>query len=149
MKLNLGCGRDVREEFVNVDLRKHSPRVDVVWDLNELPWPWEDESCELIVARAVFEHLRIMLPDSVNECWRILAPGGRLWIKIPYWKHDHAYLDPTHFWQFSLHTLDFFDPETELGQQYGFYTDRKWKIIKGPKLNRAGSSIIATMKVRK
>lgn len=149
MKLNLGCGDDIREGFINVDLRKHSPKVDMVWDLNDLPWPWEDESAELIVAKTVFEHLRINLLESMNECWRILAPGGRLWIKLPYWKHDHSYMDPTHYWQFSLHTLDLFDPETSYGHRYSFYTDRKWRIIKGPQLNQAQSSIIATMEVVK
>jgi SAM-dependent methyltransferase len=149
MKLNLGCGGDVREGFVNVDLRKHSPRVDVAHDLNDLPWPWADESCELIVAKAVLEHLRITLIDSLNECWRILHPGGRLWLKIPYWKHGNSYLDPTHYWQFDLHTPDIFDPDTEYGHRYGFYTDRKWRIVRGPKLNRAQSSIIATLEVRK
>ncbi len=149
MKLNLGCGGDIRDGFVNHDLRQHSPRVDVAHDLNDLPWPWDDESCELIVAKAVLEHLRLTLLESVGECWRILQPAGRLWMKIPYWKHENSYLDPTHYWQFSLHTPDIFDPETAYGRRYTWYTDRKWRIVKPPQLNRAQSSIIVTLEVRK
>jgi predicted SAM-dependent methyltransferase len=148
-KLNLGCGGDAREGFVNHDLRKHSPRIDVAWDLNDLPWPWEDESFDLIVAKAVFEHLRLNLLESVGECWRVLRPGGKLWMKLPHWEHNNSYLDPTHYWQFALHTPDIFDPETRYGKRYNFYTERKWKIVKGPKLNRAKSSIIVVMEVRK
>jgi len=147
--LNLGAGKRVMDNAVNHDLTKDWPGIDVAWDLNELPWPWGDCSFDLVVARAVFEHLKINLLESVGECWRILRPGGRLNMKLPYWKHDHAYLDPTHYWQFAIHTPNLFDPETRYGKAYAFYTDRKWKIVKGPSLNRAKSSILVTMEVRK
>lgn len=152
MKLNLGCGwdvKDVQEGWINHDVRRHSPKIDVAWDLNVLPWPWEDEQFEFILARSVLEHLRITLLDSVNECWRLLRPGGRMRIKVPYWKHDFAWRDPTHYWQFSLRTLDIFDPDTRYGRRYSFYTDRKWTFVQGPKLNHAESSIIAVMEVVK
>lgn len=137
------------DSAINHDLIQHRPEIDVAWDLNELPWPWEDESFDLVVARTVLEHLRINLIESVNECWRILRPGGRLYLKVPHWKSDGAYMDPTHYWRFSVKMPTIFDPETEYGQVYSFYTERKWKIVKGPRLNRAKSSIHVTMKVRK
>lgn len=147
--LNLGAGNSPREGAINHDIRKHRSEIDIAWDLNDLPWPWDDESFDLIIAKAVLEHLRINLIESVNECWRILKPDGRMYLKLPYWKHDNTYLDPTHYWRFALETPYVFDPATDYGRKYAFYTDRKWKIIKGPYLNNAKSSILVTMEVRK
>lgn len=153
--LNLGCGDKFPvlgegDVLVNHDRLKHRPEVDVVWDLDNLPWPWPDESFDFLVACAVLEHLRITLVESLAECWRILGPGGLLHLKVPYWHHENAYADPTHYWHFSLQTFNFFDPQTKLGRQYGFYRDRRpWKIVKPARLNEAGSSIIATLQVRK
>jgi len=147
--LNLGAGNKPREGAINHDLRQHRPEIDVAWDLNDLPWPWEAEQFDFIVARAVLEHLRVNLVESMNECWRILRPGGRIYLKLPHWKHNNTYMDPTHYWRYAIETPTIFDPETPYGQAYAFYTERKWKLIKGPALNRARSSIHVTLEVRK
>lgn len=147
--LNLGCGKKPLEGAVNHDIRKHSSHVDIAWDLNEIPWPWEDQSFAFIAAIAVLEHLEINLLESVGECWRILRPGGRMKLKLPHWNHNNTYMDPTHYWMSSLETPQIWDPSTPYGKKYDFYTDRKWKIIKGPWLNRAKSSIHVLMEVIK
>lgn len=147
--LNLGAGNDIRPGAINHDRICHRPEIDIAHDLNILPWPWEDASFDVIIARAVFEHLHINLLESVGECWRILRPGGQLYMKLPHWQHDHTYMDPTHYWAFALNTPTIFDPETSYGKKYCFYTDRKWKIVKGPAFNGARSSVLVTMEVRK
>ncbi len=147
--LNLGAGNRLVEGAVQHDLTRHRPEIDVVWDLNDLPWPWADNSFDLIIACAVLEHLRINLLESVNECWRILRPGGVLYAKLPYWDSDNSYRDPTHYWRFSLGTCDIFDPTTKYGYDYAFYTDRKWRIVQPAKLNKAGSSFSIKMQVMK
>ena len=147
--LNLGAGRRPIKGAVNHDIVKHSPHIDVAHDLNVLPWPWTDNSFDRIVARAVFEHLDIDLVASLDECWRILRPGGYVYLKLPHWNSDMAHADPTHRWYFSVKSFDQFDPERRRGREYGFYTDRHWKITKGPRLNDARSSIHVNMEVRK
>jgi SAM-dependent methyltransferase len=147
--LNLGAGNKILPGAVNHDLRKHRPEIDVAHDLNVLPWPWDDNSFDQVVATAVLEHLWQDLLVSVGECWRILVPGGRLLLKLPYWKSDVSFQDPTHYWRFSLTTCDIFDPTTDYGRQYGFYTDRKWRIVKPAALNRAGSSFRLAMETIK
>ena len=42
-KINLGCGHDYKDGWVNVDFYDDS-KCDVVHDLEEFPWPWEDLS---------------------------------------------------------------------------------------------------------
>lgn len=147
--LNLGTGNKPMPGAVNHDRVRHRAEIDVAWDLNEMPWPWADDSFDMIVARAVFEHLDRDLVATLNECWRILRPEGQLYVKLPHWNSDNSYQDPTHRWFFSLRSLDQFDPATERGRDYGFYTPHKWQIVKGPRLNQAKTSIYATLKVRK
>jgi ubiquinone/menaquinone biosynthesis C-methylase UbiE len=53
-----------------------------VWDLNEFPYPWDDNSADEIIMRHVLEHI----PDwwsAFKECARILKPGGELHIHVP------------------------------------------------------------------
>jgi ubiquinone/menaquinone biosynthesis C-methylase UbiE len=117
--------------------------------LNLLPWPWVDGSFDLIVACAVLEHLQLNMLESLNEAWRILRSNGRIHMKVPFWKSDVAWQDPTHYWMFSLRSFDQFDPETKRGIQYGFYTERKWKILKPARLNPEKTSVIVLMEARK
>jgi len=94
MNLNLGCGLDYVYGFVNVDMND-KVHCDQVVDLENEAFPWEDESVEYIMAKMIVEH--IWKRDRfMNECWRVLKPGGRMYITTPtagtvaYWK------DPTH-----------------------------------------------------
>lgn len=147
--LNLGCGNVPIAGATNHDRIAHRPEVDVVHDLDVLPWPWEDNSYRRIVAQAVFEHLKLTLIESMEECWRILEPEGSVDIRIPWWQADNSWRDPTHRWQFSLSTLDIFVPETDYGTAYGFYTTRKWRYLRKPELSRHKTSITALMQVVK
>ena len=147
--LNLGAGNKVLAEGVNHDRIKHRSEIDVAWDLNDLPWPWEDASFDLILAHAVFEHLRIDLVQALDECWRILRPEGVLKLKLPYWDSDQAHSDPTHRWFYSVRVLDTFLPETQRGRDYGFYTTRKWTTVRAAELNEGKTSITAALRVVK
>jgi SAM-dependent methyltransferase len=103
--------------------------IDVAWDLNKVPWPWGDGDFDEIHAMSVLEHLDIDLVQSIDECWRILAPGGTLRVRLPYWQHELTWRDPTHRRGYTMSTFDLFDPSTTMGAEYGFYTERKWKIM--------------------
>jgi SAM-dependent methyltransferase len=147
--LNLGCGKAILPGAVNHDIRRHRPGIDVAHDLNVLPWPWENEVFDHIVAQSVLEHLRITLIESVDECWRLLRTGGTLDVRIPWWESDLAYRDPAHYWRFSLGTLDIFDPDSDYGREYDFYTERKWRFLRRPELSRHKTAITALMQVCK
>lgn len=149
--LNIGAGNKPVRGAVNHDrcLDPARPWVTVAHDLNVLPWPWADNSFDLIVACAVLEHLRINLLESVGECWRVLRPGGILHVKLPYWRGENSWQDPTHYWKFSLGALDVFDPTTKYGRDYSFYTGQKWTIVQAAKLNDAKTSFAAKLQVVK
>ena len=83
MKLNLGCGRDIRAGYTNVDARPLADNVTNV-DLSSLPWPWTDDSAEEIMMLDFLEHFSYRKTDKIlQECWRILKPGGLLVVQVP------------------------------------------------------------------
>jgi predicted SAM-dependent methyltransferase len=81
LKLHLGCGDNVKEGFINIDLTK---KADLQLDLRE-NLPFSDNSCLLIYSEHFLEHL--VYPDEVtlflNECHRILKPGGMFSVGVP------------------------------------------------------------------
>lgn len=127
--LNLGCGNRLIKGAVNHDLHKHRPEVSSIWNLNKTPWPWKPNQFDKIVARSVFEHLEIDLIKTLNECWRILKPGGQLRIKVPIFTSRNIRKDPTHRWFWAPAVFDFVDPRTRFGKSYSYYTTCKWRIV--------------------
>lgn len=80
MKLNLGCGDDRRDGYVNVDLR--SEVADVVCDVTDLPFG--DGSVDEVLASDIAEHFpRERLPAMFAEWRRVLRPGGTLTLRVP------------------------------------------------------------------
>ena len=47
--LNLGAGSDVKAGYINHDI-VFLPGIDVVHNLNEYPWPWDNNSIDEIQA---------------------------------------------------------------------------------------------------
>jgi hypothetical protein len=135
VKLYLGCGERRVEGYVHVDFRK-TDAVDVVHDLNRLPWPWEDDVATRIVAVDVVEHLEIDLIRFCDECWRVMAPGGELFVRTPHHRSESSWIDPTHRWHIDERSFEYLDPETVWGAQYPHYTHRKWSLrslgVRGP-----------------
>lgn len=92
--LSLGGRFNAWPGFEVVDVEGDGLRADL-----RLDWPFADSSVGVIQASHIFEHL----PDSVhtmNEAYRVLAPGGWLFIDVPSTDGRGAFQDPTHvsFW---------------------------------------------------
>jgi len=84
VKLNLGCGLDVRDGYINIDVRKVHPKI-LVLDLEkELLRPFPDSSAEEIIAKDFIEHLSWrVVEDFLRDCYRVLKRGGRMYIQVP------------------------------------------------------------------
>jgi len=125
----LGCGDENRDGWVHVDLIQHGDHVDVVHDLNVIPWPFDDDSAQRIEANDVLEHLDDVV-TFFDECWRVLAPGGILRVQTVRYTSENAWRDPTHRRPFHPDVFKYFDPAFVWWQQYGkFYTERSWRVI--------------------
>ena len=60
----------------------------MTWNLEEVPYPLEDEAFDAVLMTEVLEHLREYPARSLEEVRRILRPGGRLYLTTP----NSAYL---------------------------------------------------------
>jgi SAM-dependent methyltransferase len=101
--LDLGCG-DTKQYpgNIGVDMRP-TPSVDVVTDLTD-GLPFDDDSADRIFAVHVLEHLIDFLP-LVDECHRVLRPGGVLHVLSPWWRYVNAVADPTHVRLLDVQTI--------------------------------------------
>jgi hypothetical protein len=135
MKLYLGAGQKRLSGYLHVDV-VNCPGIDVVHDLNQLPWPWEDNSVNVIVAEDLVEHLAINLIQFCDEAWRVLAERGELFVRTPHHAGPSSWIDPTHRWHLNEQAFHYLDPDTHWGQTYPHYTPRKWRItslgVRGP-----------------
>lgn len=145
--LNLGCGNvPLREDgAVNHDRYRHSDFVDAVHDLNVHPWPWADDSFSSIAAIDVLEHLDDWVA-FFDDCWRILAKGGRLAVRVPRWDSPNVWLDPTHKRGYMTANFEFLDPDMEWGRKAVVYSPYGWKLLS---CVDDGGNINATLEVRK
>jgi ubiquinone/menaquinone biosynthesis C-methylase UbiE len=123
LKLNLGCGRKYLPDYVNCDV---SPNVkaDQHFDLEVFPYPFGDNTADEILMDNVLEHLEDV-PKVMAELHRILRPGGRLRILVPYGKTDWALQDPTHKHFFTEKSLNYFAE----GDPYNFYSQIRFRVL--------------------
>jgi hypothetical protein len=110
-RLNLGCGYNKKEGFINVD-RAQECAPDVVFDLEQPDWPWETDSASEVLFNHSLEHvgqnpqvfLRIM-----QELYRVCAPNAVVRINVPHPRHDNFIDDPTHVRVITPGLLTLFD----------------------------------------
>jgi SAM-dependent methyltransferase len=101
--LDLGCGDTVQYDTnVGVD-RRPGKAVAVVADLR-CPLPFQDAIADQMFTVHVLEHLPDYLP-LMQECHRVLRPGGVLHVMAPWWRHVNAVADPTHVRLFDVQTI--------------------------------------------
>ncbi len=96
LKLDLCGGHGCPEGYTPID--KYPGSGVLVADL-EGPWPLDTNSVGVIRAHDALEHLRDSV-HTMNEAYRVLAPGGFLLTLTPSTDGPGAFCDPTHvsFW---------------------------------------------------
>jgi len=127
-KLNLGCGNEILKDWVNHDLNPLQG-VDVIHDLNVLPWPFQSNSFEEIRMFHVLEHLKDTV-QAMEELHRICKPGGKVSIRVPYWNSPDMITDPTHRTFFNEHSFDYFDPDKRHCKERPYYSKARFSIVK-------------------
>ena len=144
MKLNLGAGNDIQNGYLNHDIIKHRPEVDVVFDLNEKDWSKFYNAYDFDEIRAwdVIEHLEDPI-NFMDNCWRLLKSDGILKIKACGWNNPNFYVDITHKRPYDIKSFDYFCVDTLIEKEYSYYTDKKWRYLDGfPKYDRKMNIIV-------
>ncbi|MFX0141167.1 MAG: methyltransferase domain-containing protein, partial [Candidatus Hodarchaeota archaeon] len=82
LKLNLGCGNEKKEDWVNIDIDRRV-KPDLIADAKNL-YMFYDETIDEIICYHLFEHfIYSEAIKALSEWYRILKPGGKLSIELP------------------------------------------------------------------
>jgi len=122
--LNLGSGQNSSiPGAVTVDLLPDaSPNI--VHDLNQLPWPLDDDEFDAIYCIDVIEHLKDVV-KTMEEIHRISRAGGKVYIATPHFSCANSYTDPTHRYHLGFFSFDYFTGEN----QWDFYTKARFRKV--------------------
>lgn len=132
-ELLIGCGSDHKKRLTADKTREwdnlttldynsdHNPNV--VWDLMELPLPFNDQEFDEIHAYEVLEHLGQqgdykLFFAQFSEFWRLLKPNGHFFATCPSRNSVWAYGDPSHTRVMQLEQLVFLS-QAEYERQVG------------------------------
>jgi SAM-dependent methyltransferase len=118
--VDLGCGLRPATGAFGLD-RLPLPGVAVVALLNASYLPFRSGSLARVYARNVLEHLADV-PATLTEIHRVLRPGGRCDVEVPYFAGVSAFADPTHRAWFTYTTFDHFAPPAGGGWQANRHT---------------------------
>lgn len=105
MRLNLGCGWDIREGWWNGDINPvsacvHEFRLGLVAD-----WSFLGNSVDEILLCHVAEHLTAHeLGVVMHQSYRVLRRGGKLEMRTPFYRCFDQLADPSHVTAFELRT---------------------------------------------
>ncbi len=120
-RLNLGCGRNYLEEYVNADI---SPDVgaDVVCDIEDCV-PFRTNTFDEVLAENVLT--QILSADSfvrvMNELWRITKPDGEILIRVPNAGHICSFQDPMDVRRFTDQTFTYMQKGHRRYENYGVH----------------------------
>jgi len=109
-KLHLGCWNNPLKQYINLDLLKLD-WVDVVHNMEEFPYPFEDDTFDEIFSSHVFEHIQ-NLEWLMKEIYRISKKWAIIKIRVPHYANWWSFTDPTHkrffAWIFPCSELDYY-----------------------------------------
>lgn len=141
-KLNLGCGLNAidGDGWINVDAYD-GPAVDVIWDLEVVPWrlageganlgkckilPLGDGEVDEVALIHTLEHIGQASARFISfmiELYRVSAPGAIIRIHVPHPRHDDFLGDPTHVRPVTPQMLELFSKKANLAWQAGGFAN--------------------------
>jgi predicted SAM-dependent methyltransferase len=120
--LDLGCGQRKFPGSTGIDILPASG-VDIVHDLNLLPWPLEENRFDVVLCSHVLEHLADVVA-TLNEVHRVSRNGARVKIVTPHFSSLNSWEDPTHRYHFARRSFSFFDTTNP-----HCYTNRRMRTV--------------------
>lgn len=107
--LDIGCGLNKQPGAYGVDSNEHADQ-DTTWDLEQIPWPFEDDSFVLVYALQVLEHLEDRVA-TMREIYRVSKHGALVVVSVPDGLCAGFAQDPTHKHPWSIGTFLYFCPD--------------------------------------
>lgn len=107
-------------EYVGADMAE-GKGVDVVVDLSRTTGPLQDGHFDLVVCCSVLEHVDLPYAMADNMV-RLLRPGGKIYVSVPWVWRYHAY--PDDYWRFSWSGIKALFPDSMTWDEPEFSTTR-------------------------
>lgn len=128
MKLNLGCGRNILDGYINVDNNDSNPEV-TFSDLEALHCldMFDKDSIDEFLLSHVLEHINTPL-DLFESMYLVAKPGALCIVKCPYGSSDDADEDPTHVRRLFFGSFGYFGQPYYWRADYGYVGD--WQVKK-------------------
>ena len=106
LNYDLACGSKKQKGYLGVDIDPKT-KADIIWDLNKYPWEFaKDNSTNNIFCSHYIQHLQGKdFYNFFDECYRILKPGGQMYVVAPYYTSIRAIQDAFHKTSISEHTF--------------------------------------------
>ena len=125
--LDVGCGSSKIHGAIGIDQFPFKG-VDIVHDLNSMPWPIKANSFDRIIFSHSISHLAD-LPSAFIECHRLLNQGGLVEIIAPHFASDNFNTDPTHKVHLGVRSMHYFSSNVDFGYKY-IANDKSFDLLK-------------------
>jgi SAM-dependent methyltransferase len=110
MILDVGCGtRKAEPDAIGIDVSPRSA-ADVIWNLDEFPWPLESDVFDRIYMSHIIEHVRDV-NRTMAEIYRVGRGGADVFIVTPHFSSHNSYTDPTHVRHLTARSFQYFTGE--------------------------------------
>lgn len=123
--LHLGCGRQKEAGAYGVDMAADSA-ADLIWDLDQRPWPLPDERFDRVVLTDVLEHVDNVI-GVMEEIYRVTTPGAAVHVQAPFASSHHIWTDPTHRRGFTSRSFKYFDES--FSREHFQYTEARFDVV--------------------
>jgi len=161
LRLELGAGKKNKDgppwgkyPWATIGLNKMAdPNCDIYRNLDLL---WQNPALDRIVlplpsaciaeihANQFFEHIKNIIP-LMNDCYRVLEPGGFMNIGVPYYLGPDSCGDPTHVRQFSENSFRYYcrrEDGTQFANRFSDYGITALFVLEKNEHNNAGMSVV-------
>ena len=129
-RLNLGCGANPIEGWINLD-RRAGAGVDLVFDLElcrSVPLPFEENSVSAFRAWHLIEHMDDVL-GLMQDCHRVAEPEALFRAAMPHGGHDDAWADPTHRRSMFARSFNYYQQPFHVFADYDYAGDWRPETI--------------------
>jgi len=122
-KLNIGCGTDIREDYINLEIVGLNG-VDVVHNLSEFPYPFKSNYFDEILCQSVLELIDANFIQIMEELYRISKNECVIEIISPAFPNMNSAQDPLTRKFMTWTTFDYFGENS-----YWYYSKARFRTI--------------------
>ncbi len=114
IKLHLGCGRDYKEGWINVDFNK-DVKADIYCDISK-KLPFKNNYVDEVLMDNVLEHVkRDRLLLFIDDLYRVCKNGAKIRIYVPHFTATAAFKHLTHYNFFGVTSFGIMEAKNKSG----------------------------------